>query len=60
MKRTITEILVEVEETVAVRLTEKTSNIENKTDQLADKHTTCPFCGQTIHVTKHLQSKNED
>jgi hypothetical protein len=60
MKRTITEIFVEVEETVAVRVTEKTSNVENKTDQLMDNHTACPFCGQPVPATKNLQSKNED
>ena len=60
MKRTTTEILIEVEETVAVRLTEKTSNTEkNKSDQLTDELTTCPVCEQTINKSKHLENKGD-
>ncbi|MBA3599878.1 MAG: hypothetical protein H0W45_01370 [Acidobacteria bacterium] len=59
MKRTTTEILIEVEESVAVRLTEKTSNTENTLDQLTNKQTNCPFCGRTIQKSKDLENKGD-
>jgi len=59
MKRTTTEILIEVEESVAVRLTEKTSNIENTLDQLTNGQTSCPFCGQTINKSKDLENTGD-
>ena len=49
MKRTITEIFVEVEETVAVRMTEKSSDTEIKSEQLTNEYSACPFCGRTIN-----------
>ena len=45
MKRTITEIFIEVEETVAVRLSEQ-KNLARAADD--DEETICPQCGQVI------------
>lgn len=59
MKRTITEIYIEVEETVAVRLSEQ------KTQTAADvdgEKTVCPQCGQTItkNTEKSLERRKTD
>lgn len=54
MKRTITEILVEVEETVAVRTSEKHSPEEHET---ADEILICPHCGKAIHKSKDSENK---
>lgn len=55
MKRTTTEILIEVEETVAVRHTEKSFNTEIKTDRLTGEYAACPFCGQPIVIIEKLK-----
>ncbi len=61
MKRTTTEILIEIEETVAVRHTEKSFNTETKTNRLSGEYNACPFCGQPISIIEKLQQeKNED
>ena len=61
MKRTTTEILIEVEETVAVRMTEKSLNTEIKSDQLTNEYMACPFCGQPIlNIEELKQEKNEN
>ena len=49
MKRTITEIIVEVEETVAVRVNEKSAAAdESAPSRLKDEHPICPACGQPV------------
>ena len=48
MKRTTTEIFIEVEEFVAVRMKEKAVNAENESNHLSDQHAACPVCGQPI------------
>ncbi len=61
VKRTTTEIFIEVEETVAVRQTEKSSNTETKTTRLTGEYTACPFCGSPILINeKFKQEKNEN
>ncbi len=61
MKRTITEIIVEVEETMALRLKKQNSpasEIENR--ETTDEPAACPFCGQALLEIKKLNSKNEE
>jgi hypothetical protein len=48
MKRTITEIIVEVEETLAVRVKEKSAADESASSRLKDARPVCPVCGQTV------------
>ncbi len=61
VKRTTTEILIEIEETVAVRRTEKSFKTETKSDRLKGENNTCQFCGQPISIIEKLQQeKNED
>ena len=59
MKRRITEIYIEVEETVAIRLSEQ------KAHTIADidcEATICPQCGQTItkNTEKNLERRESD
>jgi hypothetical protein len=58
MKRTITEIFIEVEETVAVRQTGKLA-AENELRPM-NETAICPHCGQTMHDNKNLQQEEEN
>ena len=58
MKRTITEIFIEVEETVAVRQTGKLA-AENEL-RPANESAICPHCGQAIPENKNLQQEEEN
>ncbi len=60
MKRTVTEILIEIEETVAVRHTEKSFNSETKSDRLKGEYAACPFCGQPISIIEKLKQEKND
>jgi hypothetical protein len=53
MKRTITEILIEVEETVLVRQKEKTEGGGNSTRQKEIQ--ICPHCGHPVTVPGSLE-----
>jgi hypothetical protein len=54
MKRTITEIIVEVEETLLVRHTEKTAD---STEASPTKETLiCPNCGQAIYKSEDSEN----
>jgi hypothetical protein len=48
MKRTTTEVFIEIEEIVAVRQTEKS-------ERLIEEETVCPFCGQTLNEIKEIK-----
>ncbi|HEX9930055.1 MAG TPA: hypothetical protein VGB02_16095 [Pyrinomonadaceae bacterium] len=58
MKRTITEIFIEVEETVAVRQTGKLA-AENEL-RPTNESAICPHCGQAIPENKNLQQEEEN
>ncbi|HEX8568128.1 MAG TPA: hypothetical protein VF648_20985 [Pyrinomonadaceae bacterium] len=58
MKRTITEIFIEVEETVAVRQTGKLA-AENELRPV-NETAICPHCGQAIPENKNLQQEEEN
>jgi hypothetical protein len=58
MKRTITEIIVEVEETVAVRLKEKSAADENASSSLKGEHPICPVCGQPTGRIIEVEKEN--
>ena len=58
MKRTITEIFIEVEETIAVRQTGKLA-AENEL-RPANESAICPHCGQIIPENKNLQQEEEN
>lgn len=59
MKRTITEIIVEVEETIAVsRAKQNSKAAENETT--SNEQSICSHCGQILPETKKLNSKNEE
>ena len=58
MKRTITEIFIEVEETVTVRQTGKLV-AENEL-QPTNETAICPHCGQAIPENKNLQQEEEN
>jgi len=61
MKRTRTEIFIEVEETIAVRLSENTSTGRTAHIHSDEGQVICPQCGQEIRNVKkqELRSKNE-
>jgi hypothetical protein len=60
MKRTITEIIVEVEETVAVRVKEQSVNAESESNDLKDEHSTCPLCGQPVGKIIEVEKGESD
>ena len=51
MKRTVTEIFIEVEEIAAVRMKEKSVNAESELNHLTNNHRACPFGGRAILKT---------
>jgi hypothetical protein len=59
MKRTTTEILIEVEETVQVWKPKQAANAEEKTDFAAINTIVCPFCGGAFSPAEHLENQNE-
>ncbi len=59
MKRTITEIFIEVEETVAIRQTAQAADVANEA-QPANEPIVCPSCGQTMPDNKNLQQEEKD
>lgn len=59
MKRTITEIFIEVEETVAVRQTGKLVAAENELRPM-NETAICPHCGQTMIENKNVQQEEEN
>ncbi len=59
MKRTITEIFIEVEETIAIRQTAKIADAENELRPM-NETAICPHCGQTIPENKNLQHEEEN
>lgn len=60
MKRTTTEILIEVEETVAVRLPKQKSTADkNEMREKIVEMIACPFCELVFPDARHRQQKNE-
>jgi hypothetical protein len=59
MKRTITEIFIEVEETIAVRHTAKIGDAENELRPM-NEAAICQHCGQTMIENKNLQQEEEN
>jgi len=59
MKRTITEILVEVEETVCMRRTKQSAAVEEKLNALTADEIVCPFCGGAFSPAKSLENQNK-
>jgi len=59
MKRTVTEILIEVEETVALHLREqKSPAVENDIWETTGEQIICPFCERTFPTkTKNTTQK---
>jgi len=61
MKRTITEILIEVEETVAVRLNKQNfPAVEDDIRETTGELIVCPFCEREFPATKNTTQKNEE
>ncbi|CAN5450254.1 hypothetical protein BH18ACI1_BH18ACI1_20140 [soil metagenome] len=60
MKKTTTEILIEVEETAVVRMKKQSSADEKDIYEPAVETSVCPFCGQRISETKKLKQKIEE
>ncbi|HEX8734380.1 MAG TPA: hypothetical protein VF721_03605 [Pyrinomonadaceae bacterium] len=60
MKRTVTEIIVEVEETVAVRVKEKSVSAAGEPNDLKDGHSTCPVCGQPLNKIIEVEKEESD
>jgi hypothetical protein len=58
MKQTITEIFVEIEETILVRQTEKKAADENASPGKYIQ--ICPHCGEAIDQTELLKSGAEE
>ena len=60
MKRTVTEIFIEVEETVAVRLHKQNSPaVENDNRETTEEMIACPFCGGAFSSAANLENQNE-
>jgi hypothetical protein len=60
VKRTITEILVEVEETVCVQRTKQSATDEGKHNAVAAVEAiVCPFCGGAFSTAENLENQNE-
>jgi len=61
MKRTTTEILIEVEETLSVRLHKQSSPaVETEVRETIGEQIVCPFCERSFPATKNTKSKNEE
>ena len=60
MKRTTTEILIEVEETVCVRrrINQSAQN-EERLNAAAVETIVCPFCGGAFSPAENLENQNE-
>jgi hypothetical protein len=58
MKRTITEIFIEVEETIAVRQTAK-SAAAGSAVQTVKETTLCPLCKQLVPANENLLREDE-
>ncbi len=59
MKRTVTEILIEVEETVQVRRTKQSATDVGKFNAAAVNAIVCPFCGGAFSSAANLENQNE-
>ncbi len=59
MKRTITEILVEVEETIRVRKIKRNAADEEKHNVTTVDAIVCPFCGRAFSPAENLEKQNE-
>jgi uncharacterized protein (TIGR02246 family) len=57
MKRTITEIIVEVEETLLMRQTEKNAGSTEETSP-TEEIMICPHCGEAIYKKEKINMKN--
>jgi hypothetical protein len=61
MKRTTTEIFIEVEETVAVRLNKQNSPmVENDNRETSGEQIVCPFCERAFSATTNTKQKSEE
>ncbi len=61
MKRTTTEILIEVEERIAVRFPKQKSTADkNETREKIVEMIVCPFCEWAFPDAQHTQQKNEE
>jgi len=58
MKRTVTEILIEVEETVQVRRTKQSATDVGKSNAVAVDAIVCPFCGGAFSMAENLENQN--
>ena len=59
MKRTRTEIFIEVEETIAVRLAENTSTGRTDNNDSEPEQGICPQCGQETSKVKKLEIRSK-
>jgi hypothetical protein len=59
MKRTTTEILIEIEETVQVWKTKQPVTVEGKTDVAVIDTIVCPFCGAEVSPAENLENQNK-
>ncbi len=55
MKYTRTQIFIEIEETVTVRMAEKQTKSESVLDPQWTEHPVCPFCGRETPEIKSLE-----
>ena len=61
MKRTTTEILVEVEEMISVRLQKQNSPaLESEVRETTGEQIVCPFCERAFAVTTNTKQKSEE
>jgi hypothetical protein len=59
MKRTVTEILIEVEETVCVLRTKQSMADEGKLNVAATDAVVCPSCGSAFSPSENLEKQNK-
>ncbi len=59
MKRTTTEILIEVEETVRLRRKKQSAADEGKLSAATLEAIVCPFCGGAFSRAENLENQNE-
>ena len=59
MKRTTTEILIEVEETVRVRKIKRSAADKEKLNAPTADAIVCPFCGGAFSPAENLESQNK-
>ncbi len=59
MKRTTTEILIEVEETVCVRRIKPSATDEGKINAAMSDAIVCLFCGGAFSTAENLENQNE-